>query len=173
MVDLATEFGRLIGPLRRAVLRTRHAEGLPDLPEAQIELLRALQETGTATPGEVSTRLHVAPSTVSNLVRTMTAAGLVLRTPSAADLRNVHLSLSPTACDMLDRYDRVSTAALREALQRLSPQRRKAIETCLPAIADLIRALAEQPQGGQPSSLTMRDSGPQRLTLSSTPRSPT
>ncbi len=149
-MDSATELGRLIGPLRRAVLRSRHAERLPDLPEAQIELLRALQEAGTATPGEVSARLRVAPSTISNLVRTMTATGLLTRTPSVTDLRNVHLSLSRTAHDMLDRYDRVSTAALRNAMHRLSPERRKALEDSLPAIADLITALAEQTPDGRP-----------------------
>ena len=151
-VDSATELGRLIGPLRRAVLRSRHAERLPDLPEAQIELLRAVQEAGTTTPGEVSARLRVAPSTISNLVRTMTATGLLTRTPSATDLRNVHLSLSRTAHDMLDRYDRVSTTALRNAMHRLSPKRRKALEDSLPAIADLITALAEQtPDGRSPA----------------------
>jgi DNA-binding MarR family transcriptional regulator len=142
--DAAARLGRLIGPLRRAVLRSRHAENLPDLPEAQIELLRALQQAGTSTPSSISTHLRIAPSTVSNLVREMTDKGLVLRSPSATDLRHVHLSLTPTAADMLDRYDRVSTAALRTAMQSLSPQRRKALEACLPAIADLITALTEQ-----------------------------
>ncbi len=149
MVDSATEFGRLIGPLRRAVLRTRHAEGLPDLPEAQIELLRALQEAGTTTPREVAARLRVAPSTVSNLIRAMTAADLVVRSPSATDLRNVHLSLSLTARDMLERYDRVSTAALRAAIDQLSPARRKALERSLPALTDLLDALAKGPQASQ------------------------
>ncbi len=94
--------------------------------------------------------MRVAPCTVSNLIRAMTAAGLVLRAPSATDLRNVHLSLSPTALDMLDRYDRVSTAALRDAIDRLSPQRRKALERSLPALADLITALAEGTTGRAP-----------------------
>lgn len=41
----AAELSRLLGPLRRAVLRTtRSAEDLPDLPEAQIELLRVLTD---------------------------------------------------------------------------------------------------------------------------------
>lgn len=146
MVDNAAELGRLIGPLRRAVLGTRLAADLPDLPEAQIELLRALDEAGAATPSEIAARLRVAPSTVSNLVRTMTAAGLVLRTPSAIDLRTVHLSLSPTARDMLDRYDHTSSAALRRAMNRLTPQHRKALERALPALADLITALQDQPQ---------------------------
>ncbi|KUO05680.1 MarR family winged helix-turn-helix transcriptional regulator [Streptomyces caeruleatus] len=146
-MDTATEFGRLLGPLRRAVLRTRRAEGLPDLPEAQIELLRALTETGTATPRQVAVRLRVAPSTVSNLVRTMTAAGLVVRTPSATDLRTVHLAPSPEALDMLDRYDRTSTAALRRALDDLAPQSREALERALPVLAELLTALeAEGPE---------------------------
>ena len=146
-VDSATEFGRLIGPLRRAVLRTRLAAGLPDLPEAQIELLRALQEAGDTTPREVAIRLRVAPSTVRNLVRAMTAAGLVRRKRSTTDLRNVYLSLSPAAREMLDRYDRGSTAALRKAMDRLSPQRLKALERALPALADLTTALLEEPEG--------------------------
>ncbi|MCX5323714.1 MarR family winged helix-turn-helix transcriptional regulator [Streptomyces sp. NBC_00120] len=146
-MDTATELGRLLGPLRRAVLRTRRTVNLPDLPEAQIELLRALTETGSATPREVATRLRIAPSTVSNLVRTMTAAGLVERTPSATDLRTVRLTASPKAMDMLDRYDRTSTAALHRALEDLAPQSREALEQALPVLAELLTVLeAEPPQ---------------------------
>ncbi|MGR3933367.1 MarR family winged helix-turn-helix transcriptional regulator [Streptomyces sp. BRA346] len=147
-MDTATEFGRLLGPLRRAVLRTRHTADLPDLPEAQIELLRVLAE-GDAAPREVAERLRVAPSTVSNLVRTMTAAGLVERTPSTVDLRTVRLAASPRALEMLDAYDRTSTAALRRALDGLDPSRREALERALPALDDLLAALeAEAPGEG-------------------------
>ncbi|MFI1973320.1 MarR family winged helix-turn-helix transcriptional regulator [Streptomyces cinnamoneus] len=146
-MDTATEFGRLLGPLRRAVLRTRRSEGLPDLPEAQIELLRVLAEAGTITPREAAVRLKAAPSTVSNLLRTMTAAGLVDRTPSPTNQRTVHLTASPRALDMLERYDRTSTAALRRALDSLSPDNRQAIERSLPALAELLTTLeAEAPR---------------------------
>ncbi|MCP2257083.1 MULTISPECIES: MarR family winged helix-turn-helix transcriptional regulator, partial [Actinomycetes] len=147
-MDTATEFGRLLGPLRRAVLRTRRAEGLPDLPEAQIELLRVLAEAGTLTPGEAAVRLKAAPSTVSNLVRTMVAADLVERTPSTTNLRTVHLAATPRALDMLDRYDRISTAALRQALDSLSPRSRQAVERAIPALAELLVALEGQASGG-------------------------
>lgn len=146
-MDTATEFGRLLGPLRRAVLRTRRSAGLPDLPEAQIELLRVLAGAGTITPREAAIRLKAAPSTVSNLLRTMTAAGLVERTPSPTDLRTVHLTASPRALEMLDRYDRTSTAALRRALDELSPENRRALDRSLPALAELLTALeAETPE---------------------------
>ncbi|MFI0738226.1 MarR family winged helix-turn-helix transcriptional regulator [Streptomyces sp. NPDC021100] len=143
-MDTATELGRLLGPLRRAVLRTRRSEGLPDLPEAQIELLRVLAETGSITPREAAVRLRAAPSTISNLVRTMAAAELVERTPSATDLRTVHLSATPRALDMLDRYDRTSTAALRRALDALPPDGRLAIDDALPALADLLVTLEQR-----------------------------
>ncbi|KAB7847684.1 MarR family winged helix-turn-helix transcriptional regulator [Streptomyces mobaraensis] len=143
-MDTATELGRLLGPLRRAVLRTRRSEGLPDLPEAQIELLRVLAETGSITPREAAIRLRAAPSTISNLVRAMTAAELVERTPSATDLRTVNLSATPRALDMLDRYDRTSTAALRRALDALPPAGRLAIDEALPALADLLVTLERQ-----------------------------
>ncbi|AYG85271.1 hypothetical protein DWB77_07488 [Streptomyces hundungensis] len=143
-MDTASEFGRLIGPLRRAVLRTRRMEGLPDLPEAQIELLRTLAETDGATPREAAARLRIAPSTVSNLVRAMTAAGLVERTPSTTDLRTVRLTASPKALDMLDRYDRTSTTSLRHALDGLAPQSREALRLAIPALAELLTALEAQ-----------------------------
>lgn len=140
-MDTATEFGRLIGPLRRAILRTRRTADLPDLPEAQIELLRALAEAGPLSPRQAADRLRLAPSTVSNLVRTMTTAGLVEREPSTTDLRTVRLTASPTALEMLDTYDRTSTAALHRALANLTPNSREAIEHALPALAELLTVL--------------------------------
>ncbi|MGI5352668.1 MarR family winged helix-turn-helix transcriptional regulator [Streptomyces sp. CA-250714] len=149
-MDTATRLGRLIGPLRRAVLRTRRIEGLPDLPEAQIELLRTLAEDGPCSPREVAGRLRIAPSTVSNLVRAMTASGLVERTPSATDLRTVRLAASPKALDMLSRYDRVSTRALRRALDELAPESREALERALPVFTELLTVLeAQAPDEGE------------------------
>ncbi|MFD5477665.1 MarR family winged helix-turn-helix transcriptional regulator [Streptomyces hawaiiensis] len=93
-----------IGPLRRAVLlRTRRAADSPDLPEAQIELLRVLSDAGALAQREVATRLRAAPSTVGNLVRAMTASGLVEREPSPTGLRTVPLVASPHALEPLSR----------------------------------------------------------------------
>src|SRR5690606_20598324 len=60
------QLSALLGPLRRAVLRrTRVLEGLPDLPEAQIELLRLLVAHDGLAPGRAAVELKVAQSTVS------------------------------------------------------------------------------------------------------------
>ncbi|MFL5996378.1 MAG: MarR family winged helix-turn-helix transcriptional regulator [Streptomyces sp.] len=140
-MDTATEFGRLVGPLRRAILRTRRTADLPDLPEAQIELLRALAEAGPLSPRQAADRLRLAPSTISNLVRAMTTAGLIEREPSTTDLRTVALAASPSALELLHTYDRTSTAALHRALADLTPDSREAIEHALPALAELLTVL--------------------------------
>ncbi|MBC2865503.1 MarR family transcriptional regulator [Streptomyces mexicanus] len=140
---VAAGLGGLLGPLRRAVLRaTRNAEGLPDLPEAQIELLRALSSAPEGlSPGAVATRVRVAPSTVSNLVRTMSAARLVDRVRPAHDQRTVVLTASQEALHLLDRYDRASTAALTRVVTELSDADRRALDQALPALDRLVTAL--------------------------------
>ncbi|GAA2330911.1 MarR family transcriptional regulator [Streptomyces caniferus] len=141
-MDTAADLSRLLGPLRRAVLRsTRAAEGLPDLPDAQIELLRVLSAGGPLGTRAVAERLRISPSTVSNLVRTMTAAGLVERHASTTDLRAVDLSVSPGASELLERYDRASRETLEQAVAKLPPGDRDALTAALPALARLVTAL--------------------------------
>ncbi|MGW2712248.1 MarR family winged helix-turn-helix transcriptional regulator [Streptomyces sp. NPDC001356] len=140
---MAAALGGLLGPLRRAVLRaTRNAEGLPDLPEAQIELLRALSSSPEGlSPGAVAERLRVAPSTVSNLVRTMSGARLVERVRPEHDQRTVILTASQEALNLLERYDRASTAALTQVVEELPDSDRAALDQALPALDRLVTAL--------------------------------
>ena len=141
-MDPAHELSRVLGPLRRAVLRrTREAAGLPDLPDAQVELLRTLEATPGLGVREVADRLQVAPSTVSNLVRTMLAKDLVERRASTTDLRAVELEASPMALGLLQRYDEVSSALLDEAIGRLGPADRKAVLRAIPALSQLLSAI--------------------------------
>lgn len=141
MVSIAAQLSRQIGPLRRAVLRgTRAAGGLPDLPEAQIEALRALADEEFMTPGELAGRLRLARSTVSNLIRSLLEAGLVERA-DGADLRTVRLSASGQARALLAGYDEVSERVLSRALAELDPADRRAITAAVPAIARLTAAV--------------------------------
>ncbi|MEV5885810.1 MarR family transcriptional regulator [Streptomyces sp. NPDC052020] len=152
---IAAGLGGLLGPLRRAVLRaTRNAEGLPDLPEAQIELLRTLSTSPEGlSPGTVAARLRMAPSTVSNLVRTMAADRLVERVRPAHDQRTVVLTASREALELLGRYDRASTAALTRVVDELPAADRRALAQALPALDRLVAALetADTPANGTPS----------------------
>ncbi|MEU2042314.1 MarR family winged helix-turn-helix transcriptional regulator [Nocardia niwae] len=142
-MSFETQLSAILGPLRRAVLRrTRAAEGLPDLPEAQVELLRLLVSTAGAPPGHAAEALEVAQSTISNLVRTMAAAGLVERHTRTDDRRAVFLVASPRAHDLLARYDRASSAILHAALNELSAGDQHSVRQALPALQRLLTTLA-------------------------------
>ncbi|MFC3438360.1 MarR family winged helix-turn-helix transcriptional regulator [Nocardia seriolae] len=144
VVAVGPQLAVLLGPLRRVVLRrTRAAADLPELPEAQIELLRLLVATGGIAPREAAELLRVAPSTVSNLVRALTQADLVERRPSDTDGRAVLLTASAEARARLDRYDRASAIVLSDAVAQLAPADRRALERALPALSRLLDVLSE------------------------------
>jgi len=144
-MTVARDLSRILGPLRRAVLRAARADtGLPDLPEAQIELLRVLLAHGPIGSGEVAARLRVASSTVSNLVRTMVANGLVERRPRPDDLRAVRLAPTDKARDLLRRYDQASSVRLDQALRQLTPADQATVASALPVLEQLLRTLDER-----------------------------
>lgn len=149
---VAAGLGGLLGPLRRAVLRsTRNAEGLPDLPEAQIELLRALSTSAEGlSPSSAAALIRVAPSTVSNLARSMSAPRLVERIRPEYDQRTVVLTASAEALQLLKRYDRASSAALSSVIEELSDDDRVALEQSLPALGRLVAALESAPMVPSP-----------------------
>ncbi|MEH3156639.1 MAG: MarR family winged helix-turn-helix transcriptional regulator [Gordonia paraffinivorans] len=140
--DDAVRLGRMTGPLRRAVLRAvRMAADLPDLPEAQIEVLRVLAAGSPLTSGDLAARLHLARPTTSNLVTTMGRQGLVERDHVGDDLRRVVIRPTARALDLLARYDRTSHQLLAQALDTLDDDARRAVVAALPALEQLTAAL--------------------------------
>ena len=132
-----------IGPFRRTLLRTsRVAAGLPDIPDAQVEVMRALgaDEAGTA-PSALASRLGLARSTVSNLVSTMEQAGLVERRLVGTDGRRATVHLTPLATERLRTYDEAATTVLVDAMGRLSADDRAALAAALRALERLHREI--------------------------------
>jgi DNA-binding MarR family transcriptional regulator len=139
--DASTALARLnpiISPLRRGLLKAaRAAEHLPELPDAQIEVLRALPAGVVRSPGELATELGLSRPTVSNLLRGMEQAGLVTREVPAADRRRVEVRASARALGLLERFDRASAAILDQALAGLDDADRAALAAALPALERL------------------------------------
>ncbi|MCM6773774.1 MarR family transcriptional regulator [Nocardia sp. CDC159] len=143
----ADRLGRLLGPLRRAMVRSiRRTDAVPEVSESQFELLRVLPADGVLGPQAAAERMHVAPSTVSNLVKAMTKAGLVERIRDPDDFRAVGLSLTPTSRAVLDRYLQVSSAVLVQALRQLPKRDQQALERAIPALERLLVVLTENDQ---------------------------
>ncbi len=150
MTELAAELSRTIGPLRRAMLRAaRSAAGLPDLPEAQIQVLRSLAVESPQTSGDLAAGLQLARPTVSNVIRVMTADDLVTRVPGADDLRQVLIAPTPRARDLLHRYDEAAGAILDEILAGLDDSARAVLADALPVLDELTTALVDR-MGNEP-----------------------
>ncbi|CAB4922945.1 MAG: MarR family transcriptional regulator [Rhodococcus sp.] len=145
MDSTATELGRQLGPLRRSLLRaTRDVAQLPDIADSHIEVMRALAAEPSMSPGRLATRLNLARSTVSNLIRAMVDAGLVERSITTGDLRGATLTASPKAVKLLAEYDAASSRVLADALDELSRHNREAIAAALPALAEITSILSRR-----------------------------
>lgn len=140
---------RLISPLKRTLLRAaRQADGLPDIPDAQIEVLRALPAGSALSPGELAARLQLKPSTISNLLGAMADAGLITRTPAEHDRRSSEVRASARALELLRRFDQTSDAILGKALALIDPVELAALAAALPALERLQGALEQVSAAG-------------------------
>jgi DNA-binding MarR family transcriptional regulator len=129
---------RVLGPLRRAVLRaTRAAEDLPDLPDAYIEILRAVADRPAITPRAIADQLGLARPTVSNQLQAMKRDGLVSLDRSDTDARVVHVTATDFATGLLSRYDTASRQILSAALSQLSTKEQAAVTAAVPALSRL------------------------------------
>lgn len=144
----AARLTALVSPLRRALLAAaREREGLPDIPDAQIEILRALPRGTVVAPGELAAALGLGRSTVSNLLAAMERAGLVTRTPRTDDRRGVAVAAAPQALAYLERFDAASAEIMRDAAARLSAGDLKALDDAVPALERLRDVLVSRQRG--------------------------
>lgn len=135
---------------RAIVWTTRAAKGLPALPEAQVAVLHTLRATPSLTPAELAEKLGLARPTVSNLLRDLESAGLVVRERSDVDRRSVTLTITARARDVQDAFQRGRVEVISAAWSVLDDSERDALVTATPALrrlADLLQV--SELQAGQ------------------------
>jgi DNA-binding MarR family transcriptional regulator len=146
LAAVARRLGSELGPFRRRLMNaSRSAADLPDLPDAQVEVLRRLETTGWATPTALGRGLGLARSTVSNLVLAMERDGLVDRRLARGDGRSTEVGLTDHARDLLRTFDRSAEGVLVGALRSLTADERRAIARALPALEALHAAIGGEP----------------------------
>lgn len=132
-----------IGPFRRTLLTASRQEGaLPAIPDAQIEVLRRLDEDGWASPTALGRALGLARSTVSNLVAAMERDGLVARRLAQGDGRSTEVGLTDLARERLRVYDEAAERVLLDAMAALQEQERAVLVAALPVLARLQDGIA-------------------------------
>lgn len=135
--------------LRRAVRRRLNLT-LPGsgLSGAQVELLRTVEAEPGVGVAEVARRLHLAPNTVSTLVRAAVDEGMLRRDPDPEDRRAARLRLTRDAVERLTARRRARAALVDDALGRLPAADRDRLADALPALHGLLAEIGrEHPVG--------------------------
>lgn len=136
--DTARSLSAVIGPFRRTLLNaSRRESSLPAIPDAQIEVLRRLDQDGWSAPSALASALGLARSTVSNLVGAMEQDGLVERRLAVGDGRSTEVDLTALARERLARYDEAAERLLLRALAALPAADQRALAEALPVLARL------------------------------------
>ncbi len=138
-----------IARLRRALRRgARVADPGNPLAVAQLELLSAVTEHPGARPGQLARLLHMRPNTVTTIVNTLTARGMISRAATDRDRRAVELTATEAGQQAVHAWQATNAAVLHLALSTLSAPQRRALAAAVPALAALASAvdrLADSP----------------------------
>ncbi|KJL20354.1 MarR family protein [Microbacterium oxydans] len=138
----AARLAAVISPLRRTLLAATRAEaGLPELAEAQIDVLRTLPRGTSRGPADIAAQLRLSRPTVSNLLGTMQTEGLIERDLDPSDGRRVVVRASARALGLFDRFDAVHSAVVARASRELDDRDRAALDAALPALERLCAVL--------------------------------
>jgi DNA-binding MarR family transcriptional regulator len=139
---LAGELTSVTAGIRRRV-RRQLRQVLPGqpLPAAQVDLLIVVEAEPGIGVAAAARALHLADNSVSALVNALVSAELLRRETDPADRRAARLYLTPAARSRMARHRETRDELVGQALDRVGPADREAIERALPALRRLLEAL--------------------------------
>ena len=131
--ELRTSVMRLARRLRRMRADTTLSLG-------QLAALGTLDRHGPKTPSELAAHERVQPPSMTRIVKALEESGYVTRSPHATDGRQVVVSLTPTAQDLLKEDRKQREAWLARRLAELSHEERELLHRAAEVVDRLGRA---------------------------------
>lgn len=113
-------------------------EKLAGIGGASLWALAEIAETPELTVSGLAKAMSVHQSTASNLMEKLEVGGFILRTRSSEDRRVVYLSLTDKGRDVLAKAPPPYRGILPDALLRLNPESRVALNTYLTELIGLM-----------------------------------
>jgi DNA-binding MarR family transcriptional regulator len=108
-----------------------------DLTANQLGVLGALGKHDAMTIGELAAHERVKPPSMTRIVSTMEAAGLVVRRPHETDKRQVLVELTDSARDLIQANRRRRDEWLQTKLKTLTPEERDILRKAAPVLERL------------------------------------
>ena len=124
----------------RLARRLRGERADSGLPLTLLAALATLDRHGPLTPSELAAHEKVRPPSMTRVLATLEADGLVTRTPHPSDGRQVLVSVSEAAHALLESDRRRRDVWLAQRLGELSAQERAALRAAAPVLEKLAQA---------------------------------
>jgi DNA-binding MarR family transcriptional regulator len=139
---LADELLAAMGAIRRSGRRQAgRPEELSLLTGSQLELVRLLRRRPGISVNQVADELHLAPNTVSTLVRHLVDLGYVVRHCQTADRRVARLELADDFGQKMGSFRDRRMAVLVEAMHELPVADQRRLRTTVGVLLKLQRAM--------------------------------
>lgn len=130
-----------VSGLRAAVLRLsrrlRHQRVDESLSPTEMAVLGTLFRCGSSTPGELARREHVQPPSMTRTVAMLEAKGLVRRAPHPEDRRQVVVTQTEQAVEILERSRRRKNVWLAELAAGLTEEEWETLRRAAPVLEKL------------------------------------
>jgi DNA-binding MarR family transcriptional regulator len=118
------------------------------LTPSQVSVLARVEQSGPLRMGALAEAEGTSPATVCRLIDSLAQDGLIERVPDPLDGRASLVQASVEGASLLGAVRAQGTAALRGALDDLSPREQSLIRNALPAL----QALTDRLQTGTPAT---------------------
>jgi DNA-binding MarR family transcriptional regulator len=139
LAELAAQLRHGVGRLAR---RLRREGSAPGASQPQLSALTTIERHRTMTMGALAAHEQVQPPTMTTIVASLLADGLVTRTPDPMDRRIAWLVVTPEGRKLLSRRRRNMDAFLLGRLRALPPEDVATLERA----ADIIAELTDEPR---------------------------
>jgi len=138
--DPTTELAdRLHSTAIHLLRRLRREDDASGLPAPQLSALSVIVFGGPVTLGQLAAAEQVRPPTITKLVATLEADGLVVREADDADRRIVRVRATARGARLLQEGRARRVASLADSLRGLSAKDRAALERAVPLLERVAR----------------------------------
>lgn len=140
--QVGVAFKRAMVALRR--LRGRESQRIGQLSFAQLGLLHGLAGRSQCSARQLAEHSDLSPATVTQMLESLEAAGLVTRTRSAEDRRVVHTVLTEQGAAVVEGRQRDMEERWKVALAEFSVSELTTAAKILDRIADMVETLGHE-----------------------------
>jgi DNA-binding MarR family transcriptional regulator len=126
--------------IQRKLVRTAFAR-IEDISLPHFEIMKTLEESGTAHIVEIGKKLQIPKPQMTHLVDRLERLEMVERQPDESDRRSFNLTLTEKGCRTLEEHDRIIKNSIKQKLSCLTGDELRELSVSLRKLRDILSKL--------------------------------